>query len=244
MTCLFCSRADCPWPGGGTCIGLPRPEFSDPARDALVANLYGAGVSVPSTLICCLPRSGAAWLTAFLRRLKLPATHEVLFRPEAPRPNVPPNWIETSWLATPFVHDTRADQKFHLVRNPLHVVRSILRIKLFDRELDPYVFFAREHVLGWQDRDPLGNACEMVRVWHAALTELPTIRIENLLRYPPNCCDLVSRLGSGATQREISIALSEMPDRVNQRGDSSADTVGWGDLTPEVVRIAEGLGYL
>lgn len=197
-----------------------------------------------SALICCAPRSGAAWLVELLRRLGLPATHEVLFRPEKPRPKaMPPGWIEASWLATPFVRETEADVKLCLVRNPLHVVRSIMRIQLFGRPLDPFVHFARTYTDCWQDRDPLGNTCAMLERWREMATSLPFVRAEDL-RSPCAVKGLLETLDVRPQPQFILRTIGEMPDRLNQRGDSSADSIGWSDLTPGVIEIAERLGYL
>src|SRR5689334_5762287 len=87
-------------------------------------------------LITGCARSGTGYLAALLTELGLECGHERVFAPRTVRGSTPtwPDGVraESSWLAAPYLaHLPKGTAVVHLVRHPLAVMRSNLRIGFF-----------------------------------------------------------------------------------------------------------------
>lgn len=93
-------------------------------------------------IITGTPRSGTKYISEVLN-----IAHEKCFVPGGPKP---PLVNEASWLAVPYVEQYPQVTVVHLIRNPLDVVTSLVRIGHMDiastgRGRDPFVRFLYEH---------------------------------------------------------------------------------------------------
>jgi hypothetical protein len=199
-------------------------------------------VEAERILITGCGRSGTGFTSALLKALDLECGHERVFslhavaRGEVDWPESLP--AESSWLAAPFLADLPAGTAIlHQVRNPLSVVRSLARIRLFE-DPGPYRDFAEQHMAENGAFDDVAPLVACLRYWDEwnALVEREALgsdlfyrryRVDEL--QPDYVAALLDELGQHRFVHEIEDRMRLVRSDSNTRGDKSLD----GELTWE-----------
>lgn len=115
-------------------------------------------------------KSGTMWFAELLSSLGHACVHEVQFTPTR---SGPLEMSEVSWLAVPFARDYPDAQLVRVVRNPYHVVQSIIRTKFLNVD-NEYKQYVKDHA-PWiiSGRTHLSRAIRYVATWDQRLDELP-----------------------------------------------------------------------
>jgi hypothetical protein len=216
-------------------------------------------------LVTGCARSGTGYAAALLSRLGLPCGHERLFAPDTVRdrrggwgalPRWPPSVpAESSWLAAPFIERLAPGTLVvHLVRHPLAVVRSNLRIGFFHEPTD-YLDFARAHLPGPERGSPLAQAARYWVGWNALIERAIDQRGLAYMRLRLEDVDersvreLLVRAGHAVPVEEVRSALSEVPRDTNTRGRRRDDSgvrleqLPTGPLREALAAAARRYGY-
>ena len=191
-------------------------------------------------------RSGTGYTATLFTTLGLPCGHEAVFNPydldraEVFWPEDVPG--ESSWLAAPLLQHMPAGTKvLHQVRSHLEVVRSLVRIRLFD-EPSPYRQFAEDLCPQLATGTALEQSALYWLHWNQIVEEgaraagLPYMRYR-LEDYGPELVDaLLEFIEVSIADGQVQTALAERPRDVNTRGDKSQDaTVSLDTLDPSLV---------
>jgi len=190
-------------------------------------------------LITGCGRSGTAYSASILSDLGLPTSHEGVFgllpvaHGEAEWPLSRPS--ESSWLAVPFLGELPPGVAvLHQVREPLAVIRSFARIRLFE-DRGPYWEFLAQHLDGLESLSPLEGVLRYWDEWNreteqaAAEAGLPYLRYRLEDLDEALLGEILGFIGFDCDPERLRAALSARPKNVNTRGDKSRD----GDITWE-----------
>jgi len=200
-------------------------------------------------LVTGCARSGTGYLAALLTELGLECGHERVFAPRTVR-GAAPIWpedvrAESSWLAAPFLaHLPKGTAVVQLVRHPLAVMRSNLRIGFFSTPSE-YLEHACAHLPSLRQGEPIERAARYWIGWNELIERearragllLQRIRLERLdergLR------ELCGALELGVTPARARAALQQVPADTNTRGRREQDhLVRLEDLADRSVRLA------
>lgn len=213
-------------------------------------------------LVTGCARSGTGYLAALLSELGLPCGHERVFEPRTlHRPvAVAPAWpasvrAESSWLAAPYLARLPAGTTVvHLVRHPLAVMRSNLRIGFFTSPSE-YLDHACAHVPGLFDGQPIERAARYWIGWNtlierqARLAGVPLLRVRLERLDERGVRELCGDLELGVGPAQARAALARVPADTNTRGRRGRDqAIQLADLTDlglraALERAAERFGY-
>lgn len=132
-------------------------------------------------------RSGTGYAAAIMQANGINCGHEGWFRPADDRTDGLDG--DASWLAVPTIEaGTWTGPVAHIVRHPIHVVRSLVGIRFFHHEMAdaPYPQFAREHCHQVADPhlDPVAAAVEWWVTWNERCARLAHVklRVEDLTK--------------------------------------------------------------
>ena len=236
-----------PWP-------QPVEEWTGPTIDPMP--------SQPSTLfvVSGCGRSGCAYTASVLTALGAPCGRGSVFQPAvggvSARFAWPAGWAgDATWAAAPALGQLpEGATVLHQVRNPIEVIRSLLRIDFFQQpsvELDYARTALPELELG-------GPTVRAMRFWVEWNRMLETSADYDDLRYRRHRLeDLDARgvaglcefLGLARDEATIARVLDALPRNENTRGDRRRDAaVTWeslpkGALLDELSEMAETFGY-
>jgi hypothetical protein len=205
-------------------------------------------------LVTGCARSGTGYLAALLGELGVACGHERVYEPRtvlrAGAGNAAPSWpdtvrAESSWLAAPYLASLPADTAVvHLVRHPLAVMRSNLRIGFFASPSE-YLDHACAYVPGLLEGQPIERAARYWTGWNALIErearragiQLLVVRLERLdergLR------ELCGDLELGLSPARARAALARVPADTNTRGRRDQDrAIQVADLTDDALRGA------
>ena len=225
------------------------------------------GRSVRKFLILATPRSGTGYAAQALSVLGLPCGHERYFGLETRREaflESTDDWGDSSWLAVPFIDqlpDTIA--LFHLVRNPLKVIRSLVEIQMFDLDerREPrrtgvrkrFSAFALEHCP--QIRD-LGSEVERAAWfyyhWNQRIIRLldgrdgRRIPVEQFDAYAREILEALGADDADLSEASLAARLQSIPLDVNAKAFDKAmltRPITWLDLPAEIHDMARSFGY-
>jgi hypothetical protein len=203
-------------------------------------------------LVTGCARSGTGYLAALLTEVGLACGHELVFEPRTVRRSTSeaPDWpqpvrAESSWLAAPYLARLpKGTAVVHLVRHPLAVMRSNLRIGFFSAPSE-YLEHACAHLPGLRQGDLIERAARYWVGWNELIErearrgglQLLRIRLERLdergLR------ELCSALELGVTPSCARAALLQVPADTNTRGRRDQDhLVRFEDLSERTSRLA------
>jgi hypothetical protein len=205
-----------------------------------------------SFVVTGTPRSGTTYVARVLQKLGLDCRHERRFNPweiimEVCRFNEEP-WGDSSWLAAPFLQALPADAKvFHVVRDPLSAVNSIIGTGQIDWPDDYRTFIAK---YCWNDANywptDVGRDAQTFWVrWNLMIEQSGRVsrrfRVEETAAAVPG---ILSDVGlAGVSEQDIARVLQEVPRNMNARKHRSALRLTRDDLTPEFIQTARRYGY-
>ena len=188
-------------------------------------------------------RCGTKYLAELFAACQIPCLHEQVFTVAGPR-----DWFtvraDSSWLAAPYLQDF-AGTVIHLVRNPLHVVRSLVGVELFEDSgntlHDPYQEFIKRHG-AWSPTtdDPVELASRFVVDWNDRIAPYAdvTVRVEDLT--PEVLRGLLERVGSKPALPFVEKRFATVPLDLNARRRAVLE---WSDVPAFLKDHAEALGY-
>ncbi len=164
---------------------------------------------------------------------------------------------ESSWLAVPYLACLpEGTIVLHQVRDPISVVRSLVRIKLFQRPRSPYTVFAEEFCEALRHGSPLERSIHYWLEWNRMAEQarlLPGIRY---FRYRLEDIDeslveeILLAIGFQHSQEGVKQALASHPSDYNARGSRGKDgKISWQSLPGGYARRrleeqAQVYGYL
>jgi hypothetical protein len=201
-------------------------------------------------LVTGCARSGTGYLAALLSELGLACGHERVFEPATLRglkpgsPAPAPSWpdsvcAESSWLAAPFLASLpKGTAVVHLVRHPLAVMRSNLRIGFFATPSE-YLEHACAHVTGLRQRAPIERAARYWTAWNELIEreakraglQLLRVRLERL--HERGVRELCGALELGTSPSCVRAALQQVPADTNTRGSRDQDHLVCLDELPD-----------
>ena len=197
------------------------------------------------------PRSGTTYVANVLQKLGFDCHHEQRFTPwevvvEAYRLSGRP-WGDSSWLAAPFLQMLPESTKvFHVVREPLNTLNSIIGTGQIDWPDDYRTFIAR-YCWGDENYWPTDVALEAQTFWvrwnemieHSGRVVM-RFRVEDMAAALPR---IASEVGAaGVTDWDIAGTLAAVRADVNKR-DPAAVRLTKADLTAEFRETARRYGY-
>lgn len=151
----------------------------------------------PRAAVIGTGRCGTGYMAAMLGAAGINAGHEHWWH-GAPWPGLPKRDldVDSSWLALPAIEQARwTGPVIHLVRDPVHVVASLLGTRFFHPESvgTPYVQFALRWCLEVRNLPPLEACVEWWCAWNARCAAVAdaTIRVEDI---PDPATGAVARL--------------------------------------------------
>ena len=191
-------------------------------------------MDAPRLLVTGCGRSGTGYLAALLAELGLPCGHEVVYGPEL-LAGAPPAWpegarAESSWLAGPHLRALPPGTRIvHLVREPLAVVRSCLRVRFLESARNPYRMHAERHAPGVSEGAPPVRCARYWTRWHALVEREALasglrwrrVRLEAL--DAAWLVELGRGLGLGWTTADVEAALARVPRDTNTSGARGRD---------------------
>lgn len=193
--------------------------------------------------------SGTKWLSVVLSRLGIPCTHEAAYPYDLSLPRTP-LWYggEVSWCAVPYVHELPEDVPvFRLVRNPLHVARSILATSFLSAKATPANSYVRFHrgpdIYGgtYADQARAGRLRRVERYvaeWDQPVAHLPTFRVED----GAYAADAIARLTNAESYQAYNPEeIADDVGVVHPHGGSRVQ-LEWEDV-PLLAERAVALGY-
>jgi len=216
-------------------------------------------MDVERFLITGCGRSGTGYTAQLLTALGRRCGHEEVFSIVAVNAERVA-WADTfpgesSWLAAPYLSLLPAGTTvLHQVRDPLAVVRSLVRIRLFETP-GPYLDFLRTHLEGLDRCAPLEAALRYWDEWNALVEGASEALELRYRRYRLEDLDvgtvasLLDHVGHPVAVERVNEVLATQRTDYNTRGDhSSDDGVRWDTLpdcaaTQAVVERAARYGY-
>ena len=189
------------------------------------------------------PRSGTAYVARLLSNLGLYCGHEECFNPwnikyeaECLNDNV---WGDCSWMAVPFVPDLPpATKVFHLVRDPVKTINSIIATGQLDWPSD-YQRFIAEHMWGDASYWPSETMSEAQRFWvrwNQLMEEsgrvTRRIRVEKVRDWLPEIFREL-KPDCAMSRKQFDLAMNSVPSNYNKRPryGRSQDAIAESDLT-------------
>jgi len=207
-------------------------------------------------------RSGTTFVARLLSALGIPCGHEAVFdvgplaAGEAFWPADVPG--EASWLGAPYMLDLPPGSVvLHQVREPLAVVRSLMRMRFFHRpSSDPaYAAFAVEHFPALAQGEPLERCIAYWVGWNRLAEQASAVPGLRYVRYrlEDMGVELLEQL-CGVLEHPFDAARAEaalraLPADVNTRGERSEDAaLRWQGLAPgglltQARALASAYGY-
>lgn len=187
-------------------------------------------------------RCGTRYLAYVLSASGVTCGHEEVFTPDGPG-----MWAgrrgDSSWLAAPHLEGFDG-YVLHLVRNPLHVVRSLVGMGFFDEALrdahGPYVDYARSHI-GGPLGDPVAEACRFVVEWNRMIEPHAHHRVQVETVTGEDLVPVARAAGGHHAALELQERIDLIPTDINAR--PRAEHIGWADVTDDLRTLAEEYGY-
>jgi hypothetical protein len=188
--------------------------------------------------------SGTGWASILMTKLGSPCGHEDVYT-HLGRVSGGELEGDSSWYAVPLV--AREEPSVCLMRDPLAVVRSLVRLQAFHNLAYYSAGYYLRHIPGIGEAvDVLGRAIRYVAWWDSAVAEkLPIFRVEDA--EPANVMTLFGYLTGRHPEVDIGDTLAQVGTSVNSHG-GNRSTITWkqirdhpdGDL---LVAKAQRFGY-
>ena len=195
----------------------------------------------PRFVVLATPRSGTAFIARYLTGIGIACTHEGYFTPEGPTLRNRDRRFGTrgdaSWMAVPFAEGLDM-VRLHQVREPLAVVRSLVKTGHFEPSLREryrrYTDFIARHFE--VSEDPVDSALRFYLEWNKRAEAAAQLRyrVEDLAAALPEILEAI-----GERPREASAAV---PTDFNSR--DSAVGEDWQAGLDERIRAHPRFGEL
>lgn len=198
-------------------------------------------------LVTGLGHSGTGWAARVFRYLGHECGHERWF---GPHDSPTMNGSDSSWLAVPHVETVPVGTRvIHLVRDPLSVLRSMLRIRFLNdrRKTSPYTRYALQHCPDLAG-DEFSRTVGFIARWDN-LVEGRVLRLEDAT--PDVMTDVVEYATDERPDRnEVAAVMAKLGTNVNAHARRSAsdtgvtwDTAAADQYGGEFMRRAGRFGY-
>jgi hypothetical protein len=164
---------------------------------------------------------------------------------------------ESSWLAVPYLSCLpEGTVVLHQVREPIAVIRSLVRIKLFERPRSPYTVFAEENCDVLRHGTALDRSLHYWIEWNRMADRARSVPGIRYLRYRIEDVseqllqEIMAAIGHQQSSEAIAAALAAHPSDYNSRGSRDQDgRISWRTLPEGRVRQkleeqAHNYGYL
>lgn len=201
-------------------------------------------------VVCGAPHSGLGWTADVLTRLGHGCGHLDAFDAFHNTTAFGPLQGEASWMALPFIDDLPPRSViFHQVREPLSVIRGLLRSRLLTAT-SPERGFVNRHHAGVLDHDDEVRRCMALWLrWNTGLDSFgdgdrPYVRyrVEDL--DADALAQLAPLLGGCMSPSEAALRTPPPPEpRSEDDGPRTFDELPAGPLRDEVRRLASSYGY-
>ncbi len=191
-------------------------------------------------------RCGTGYLAALLSALGVDTGHEMVFGPRSV------GWGnrrgETSWMALPKLEtirelgdDVPQPHVAHLIRNPLHVVRSLMGIGFFDDDPNPGHRPYLKYLPDVDGDTPLERACRFVVEWNERCEQIADTRLIVETMTGDDLLPVVQAAGGFHHPLEIQHKIDAAPTTINSR--PRDETITWADVTAKLRDQAVRYGY-
>ena len=198
------------------------------------------------------PRSGTGFVSQILRNLGFDCGHEARFNPWATiyeeRRHDDRPWGDSSWLAVPFLsHLPPSTKVFHVVRDPLKAINSIIGVGHFSWDSDYRTFLLRHCGIdrGKWNADP-STAQFFWMTWNRMIEQNSQVvmrfqleRIENFVQRIAN--EILPK--SDIRQNHIKDSIGAVPTDYNTRPHQCGPILTESDLTKECRAMGRRYGY-
>jgi hypothetical protein len=152
---------------------------------------------------------------------------------------------DSSWLAAPYLSSLpRGTWVLHQLRNPISVIRSLVRIRFFDTP-SPFRLFAEAHLPDVRTGAPLERSLRYWVEWNRLVQRAEHMPHLRYVRYsvedltPLLLRDILSRAGIGCAISRVEAVLRAHPRTVNTRGSKHRDhLIQWETLPAGQARLA------
>ncbi len=164
---------------------------------------------------------------------------------------------ESSWLAVPYLACLPPGTiVLHQVRDPIPVVRSLVRTKLFQRPRSPYTVFAEEFCEALRHGSPLERSIHYWLEWNRMAEQAQSLPGLRYFRYRLEDVDeslveeILLAIGFERGREQIREALRVQPSDYNSRGSKENDgQISWltlpaGHARRRLEEQAQAYGYL
>jgi hypothetical protein len=164
---------------------------------------------------------------------------------------------ESSWLAVPYLSCLpQGTIVLHQVRDPIPVVRSLVRVKLFQRPRSPYTVFAEEFCEALRHGNPIERSIHYWLEWNRMAEQARLLPGLRYFRYRLEDIDeglveeILLAIGFQCSREQIQEALKTQPSDYNSRGSRENDSkITWLTLPAGYARRrleeqAQTYGYL
>ncbi|OFX31117.1 MAG: hypothetical protein A2Z07_03490 [Armatimonadetes bacterium RBG_16_67_12] len=162
---------------------------------------------------------------------------------------------DSSWLAAPYLSSLpRGTAVLHQVRDPIPVIRSLVRIRFFDTP-SPFRLFAEAHLPSVKTGTLLERSLRYWVEWNRLIQRAEHVPHLRYVRYrvedvtPLLLQDFLSRAGIACDLSKVEAVLRAHPRTVNTRGSKRRDhlirreTLPTGQARLAYERLAEEYGY-
>lgn len=220
---------------------------------------------VPEFIVTGTGRSGTGFTAAFLTALGIPTGHEEVLNPYYPYDanDLSRDWPEglrgdASWLAVPHLAQIKSLDSspaiIHVVRNPLHVMRSMVGIGWLSRIgiHKAYEEFAIRHLPEiyheWDGTRVKGEILQRCAVfydhWIQEIGKFePTFwKLEDLSRAIKARSMVNNMIGEQVSYGQIVSARESVPQNLNAR--PREENLQWEHLPDKLIAYAQMFGYL
>lgn len=234
-------------------LALGTPPVPLAIRLAAGTSLY---IYMRKLIIAAAPCSGTSYIAKVLQKLGLNIGHEKVFYPSAnvtqfPGPNFDKWDGDSSWLSVPHLGRCPKDALVvHQVRNPLHVIRSLLAVQFFNSNTGPiraeYYVYAKAHAeKAFYEDTELLRACSFYCIWNKWIERVIVGFDKHIFHHieKPLYEQIMLTCGKNWKQGDVGNAEQQVPKNENTDKRPKDYHLDWGDLTPEVREMAEQYGY-
>ena len=213
----------------------------------------------PRFVITGCRRSGTVYSSTLLSKLGVPCGHETIFFPSAllDRTSLdwPTTWLgDASWLAAPYLKNLPPSTLvLHQVRDPLAVIRSLMRTKFFEQP-SAYRRFAELHEPGLENGTALERAMHYWTAWNLLTERASEVEHLRYRRYRLEDLDqtflveLLDEIGRPVPD-DLDAVFASVPSDTNSEGSKEHDaeirwdTLPTGPVADELIELAERYGY-
>ncbi|MES2119074.1 MAG: hypothetical protein V4513_00680 [Pseudomonadota bacterium] len=180
----------------------------------------------PEFAIVGTGRSGTTFTAEYLNHIGIPCSHEKYFTSEGPtlrnarRPFYSRG--DASWMAVPYVTQMGIPV-VHQIRNPIAVIRSLMRIQFFDPAArdhhGEFIRFALRHFRATDDQ--LGNCIRWYIDWNRRCEDVSSFRFR-VEDFDPAIAEIFAKLGYSPSPDKADVS-EQLNSRASPTGHNLSD---------------------